>query len=329
MSDDEGHSDADEKHTEAERALKKRRDAQRQVSHGLDEAAKELLETNKKDREKMADEINELRGRHASRKKEREQLEKRLAAQRAADEERRKAVEEEKRKKKEEEEQNRQKARAQKQAEFDKLTDTGRRNFVISAGGSSSRHGEDAPEEEVVKKSKEQLDAEKKAILKQRIQPLEISGFDKHKLEDKAKELHKLLNRLEGEKYDLEKRFRDQQRDMMELAERARQANKVGRGGLKRVQRGTDEGIDTIQERFAGTPAKIEMFSKYERQKDKRSYKERLKVHSGPRYLYPAVRIKAKRIVKWGEEDGMPHYEDLAEGAGEESHGHAAHAEEE
>ena len=64
------------------------------------------------------------------------------------------------------------------------------------------------------KKSKEQLEAEKKAILNQRIQPLEISGFDSSKLKDKAKDLLKVIYKLEGEKFDLEKRFKTQQVDV-------------------------------------------------------------------------------------------------------------------
>jgi len=64
------------------------------------------------------------------------------------------------------------------------------------------------------KKSKEQLEAEKKAILKQRIVPLSIDGMGQSDLADKAKELHKTIYRLEGEKYDLEKRFKTQQIDV-------------------------------------------------------------------------------------------------------------------
>jgi len=67
------------------------------------------------------------------------------------------------------------------------------------------------------RKSKEQLEAEKKAILKQRIKPLEVDGLDASKLTEKAKELHTLIYRLEGEKYDLEKRFKSQQIDVCNL----------------------------------------------------------------------------------------------------------------
>jgi troponin T, fast skeletal muscle len=56
--------------------------------------------------------------------------------------------------------------------------------------------------------------------------------------------------------------------------------------------------------------AKIEMYSKYERQKDKRSYDDRLQLYTGPQYLYPAERIKPQKILRWNDE-GMPVYGDL------------------
>jgi len=320
MSDEEDEQSEPEEEvkepSEAELALKKRREAQgpqgAKGKKGLDDAAKELLQSNKQDRQRMEEEIKELRDRNEKRKKEREVEEKRLAAERAAEEERRRAVEEDKRRKKEEEDQTKQKARANKMAEFEKWKNPSKPNFVISK---KSEDGEEEEQPSVVKKSKEVLDAEKKAILHQRIVPLSIDGFDQSKLSEKAKELHKLICRLEGEKYDHEMRFKAQQVDMMELAERARQANKVGRGGLKRVQVTADE-VDDFQARFAGTPAKVEMYSKYERQMDKRAYVERKDLYTGPIFSGPPDRIKPKKIIKWSEE-GLPQYEELAEGLAE------------
>lgn len=83
-------------------------------------------------------------------------------------------------------------------------------------GDSQGEEGDDQPQGE--RKSREQLEAEKRAILAQRIQPLDISGFDSSKLADKAKELHGLIYRLESEKYDLEKRFKEQQYDVSVLS---------------------------------------------------------------------------------------------------------------
>jgi hypothetical protein len=319
MSDSE-HSGDEEQPSEAELVLKKRREAARQVSSsGLDDEAKELLETNRQDRERMEEEITELKKRNEKRKKEREVEEKRLAAERAADEERRKAADDAKRKQKEEEEQRRRKERDSKKDEFDRLTKAGKPNFVITKRSDSATGEETEPDSQSGKKSREQLEKEKRAILKQRIVPLNADGLDQSGLSDKAKELHKLMYRLESEKYDLEKRYKQQQVEMMELAERARQANRVGKEGVKRVVLAEGES-DGIQERFAGAPAKIEMYSKYERQKDKRTYPERKVVYTGPQYILPAEKIKPSRIVKWND-SGLPTYEDI-EGAGGEGEGH-------
>jgi len=295
--------------SEGEQALKKRREQQTADSAGLEEADKELLANNREERSRMDDEIKELRARNEKRKKEREIEEKRLAAERAAEDQRRKADEEESKRKKEEEKIKKKGERAQKMAEFEKWKTPQKANFVISKKVSSAagEEGEDQNEEGEGKgrKSKEQLEAEKRAIIKQRLKPLDIAGADNAKLTEKAKELHTLLARLEGERYDLEKRFKTMQQEMMSLADRARQANKVGKEGtVKRF----DESNDKIMERFAGAPSKVEMFSKYERQKDKRTYDDRKVLYTGPMFGYPADRIKPSKIVRWNEE-GLPMYE--------------------
>ena len=67
---------------------------------------------------------------------------------------------------------------------------------------------------EEVQKSKEQLEAEKRAILAQRIKPLTTDGLDKGKLAEMAKELHQTIFRLMNEKYDMEEKFKRQQYDV-------------------------------------------------------------------------------------------------------------------
>jgi troponin T len=104
MSDDEREESPAPQETEAELALKKRREQKPIESAGLDSADKELLANNRQERNKMDDEIKELRQRNEKRKKEREIEEKRLAAERSADDARRKADEEERKRKKEEDE---------------------------------------------------------------------------------------------------------------------------------------------------------------------------------------------------------------------------------
>jgi len=308
MSDDESAGPS-----EGELAMKKRREQTKNVdSSGLEEADRELLDNNKQERSRMEDEIRELRERNEKRKKEREIEEKRLTAERAAEDQRRKADEEERKNKKEEEDARKKGERAHKMAEFEKWKTPPKANFVISKKtAASGEEVEDSGEGKEAKKSKEQLEAEKRAILKQRLKPLEIDGADAPKLTEKAKELHTLLARLEGEKYDLEKRYKNMQAEMMQLAERARQANKVGKeGSVRRVAAGGDDSGDKIMERFAGAPSKVEMFSKYERQKDKRTYVDRKVLYTGPMFGYPADRIKPQKIVRWSEE-GLPLYEEI------------------
>jgi len=309
--------------TEAELAMQKRRAGNQISSAGLDEAAKELLETNAQEREAMASEIQELRERSERRKQERIEEERELQARRAEEDARRKQEEDDRKALKEEQERERREKREAQLKDMAKLTDQGKPNFVVIKKSSElvggAREGEEDDQGEG-KMSREQMEQERKAILSQRIQPLEIDGFDAGKLSDKAKSLHKEILRLEGEKYDLEKRFKEQQYDMLEMAERARQINKVGKTGLKRVVLKDDE-RDTIQERYSGAPSKIELYSRFERQPDKRAYSQKFQVFTGPTYVLPSERIASTRIVKWDENTGLPVYEAIPgmEGAAEEA----------
>jgi hypothetical protein len=294
--------------SEGELALKKRREQAVTVdSIGLDDTDYELLEQNKVERERMGEEISELRERSEKRKQEREEEERRLASERAAEDARRRGEEDERKRKKDEEEQKKYYARQQKQAEFEKWKNPPKANFVISKKEAGEEGGEEGDQEEAAgRKSKEQLENEKRAILGQRIKPLNVEGAGAAQLVDKIKELHHLIQRLEGEKYDLEHRYKITQVQLTELADRARQANKVG-DGLKRIQ--GDDNVDRIQTRFAGAPSKVEMYSKYERQKDKRSYDERHVIYTGPQWAIPVERINPTKIVRWSEE-GLPIYEE-------------------
>jgi len=298
--------------TEAELAMKRRQKAAQISSEGLDEAAKELLEANAAERDMMAQEIEELRARSEQRKKERLREEQEMQARREEEEARRKQEEAERKRVKEEQERERKAKRDEQMKEFAKMQDT-KANFVIIKKSNELVGGagdEEKEEGDGNKMSKEQMEQERKAILTQRIQPLEIDGFDEAKLKSKAENLHREILRLEGEKYDLEKRFREQQHDMLEMAERARQINKVGKTGLKRVVLKDDE-RDTIQERFSGAPSKIELYSRFERQPDKRAYGEKHTVFTGPTYLFPADKINPTRVIKWDENSGLPTYEDM------------------
>merc|ERR1712012_1025847 len=219
-----------------------------------------------------------------------------MQARREEEEARRKQEEVERKRVKEEQERERKAKRDEQMKEFAKMQDT-KANFVIIKKSKNELVGgagdEEKEEGDGNKMSKEQMEQERKA-----------------KLKSKAENLHREILRLEGEKYDLEKRFREQQHDMLEMAERARQINKVGKTGLKRVVLKDDE-RDTIQERFSGAPSKIELYSRFEGQPDKRAYKEKHTVFTGPTYLFPADKINPTRVIKWDENSGLPTYEDM------------------
>lgn len=301
------HAAEDEGPSEAALAMQRRKEKKNEED---DDFIKELREQREIEKAKELEEINALKEKQARRKREREEEEKRLAELRVQEEARRRAEEEERKKKKEEEERKKRAKRDQARVDRERMMAAiGKPNFVITKRSETSDEGE-APKEPVAK-SREQLEEEKRAILKQRIQPLNTSGFDLDKLCEKARELHNLLLRLESEKYDLEERFKSQQYDMMELAERARQMSKGGKAkpgsGAARAQQ---QDFDALADRFTSAPPKIEMFSKYERQKDKRTYSDKKTIFLGPNWAEEVQKVTPTKKVQFFSDQG-PVVEDL------------------
>ncbi|PAA84359.1 hypothetical protein BOX15_Mlig013920g1 [Macrostomum lignano] len=255
----------------------------------IEEEMKEYEEMRKEEREKLQAEIADLRSKREQRKKERAEEEKRLAEMRAVEEQKRRAEEEERQRRKREEEAVRKEERERRKREAEeRLKTESQRNFTISkkSGGEAGIGGLDESKEG---KSKEQLDAEKKATLEQRVQPLKIDGFSEQQLQEKAKELFKRIYDLEGDKYDLEQRFKTQNMEIVELSERARQMQKGGqKGSSSKVQTAPDP----LAEKLSGIPPKIIMYSQYERVKDHRGFDERQELYKGPQYGVEYQRIK-------------------------------------
>uniref|UniRef100_A0A1I8IHD7 Troponin T, skeletal muscle n=1 Tax=Macrostomum lignano TaxID=282301 RepID=A0A1I8IHD7_9PLAT len=254
----------------------------------MEEEMKEYEEMRKEEREKLAQEISELRSKREQRKQERAEEEKRLAELRAVEEQKRRAEEEERQRRKREEEAKRKEEREKKKKEAEeRMKSQSQRNFTISkkSGGEADakkQAGASGADEAKQGKSKEQLEAEKKAALEQRVQPLNIDGFSESQLQEKAKELFSKIYSLEGDKYDLEQRFKGQNMEMVELTERARQ-----------MQKG-----DPLSEKLGSIPPKIVMYSQYERVKDHRGFGERQDLFKGPIYGIEYERIKpSSKIV--------------------------------
>lgn len=280
----------------------------------MEEEMKEYEEMRKEERERLAGEISDLRSKREQRKQERAEEEKRLAELRAVEEQKRRAEEEERQRRKREEEARRQEEREKKKKEAEeKMKSQSQRNFTISKK-SGSETGASGADEAKAGKSKEQLDAEKKAALEQRIQPLGTDGFNESQLQDKAKELFAKIYSLEGDKYDLEQRYKSQNMEMVELTERARQMQK---GGQKGTSSKVQTAPDPMAEKLGGIPPKIVMYSQYERVKDHRGFGERQDLYKGPIYGVEYERIKPKSKVVITDQGPRVVSEDGENGEGE------------
>jgi len=271
---------ADEEQTMTEKPMTEARieweAAQKERLERQAEELKEYQESRKEEIEKENAEIEALRAKRVERQKAREEEEKRLVELRAKEEIKRKAEEAERKKLKEEEEAKAKEDREKKRKEAEERMKPKGRNFKVSKKSESEKADiklDSVMSKEELQKSKEQLEEEKQAILAQRIQPCVTEGLAADKLIEKAKELQEHIRRLEGDKYDLEQRYKRQQYDMIELAERSRQMNK-GKGRGTGVQ--VDESFDRLADKFTSAPPKILLCSKYERHTDHRSYGDRI-----------------------------------------------------
>jgi chromosome segregation ATPase len=309
MSDDERERPSDDNVSEAklrmEQELKKRQER-------AEEEWAEYEEIRKVQREKEQEDIQALRERREKRKKEREEEEKRLAELRAQEEQKRRAEEEERQRRKREDENQKKEARDRKRLEAEQRTkNIGKPNFTIGKRADTDSNQEEVKEEKV-QKTKEQLEAERKAALEQRFHELNTAGFNIEQFRQKAKELHQLIYKLESEKYDLKKRFEQQNYDMMELSEKARQMNK---GGTKNAKVNVSQTPDPLASKMSGVPPKITMYSQYERVKDHRPFTERREVFSGPLYSDEYQRIEPEHKVVMTEQGAR-----FTEGSNEGGH---------
>ncbi|XP_067952006.1 troponin T, skeletal muscle-like isoform X2 [Watersipora subatra] len=256
--------------------------------HKPDEYAEAMLDAAKylhTEMEKDEAELIKLRERQVTRQQRRAIEMERLAELRRVEEQRRKEEEAEKRRIKEEAKEIKRLEKEKKQREKEeRAKNIGKKNFTVKKSETSSLDEYEHSQEKTVEmaKTKEQLDEEKRVALSQRIVPLDISGMDTTALIAKAKELHEKLYRLESEKYDLDDRFKRQQYDMMELAERARQMNKGGRSHSTRVKIQDEPSgpcpFDRLADKFPNVPERVVVASKYERNVDRRNFFEKMGV---------------------------------------------------
>jgi len=281
---------------------KRKKDAVKQEAE-----LEEYYEMRKEEKERIENEIADLKEKRAQRLQEREEEERVMAEQRNQLEEQRRADEAERSRKKNEEADRKRADREQKQAEAEeRAKNMGKKNFVIqrkNKDGDVETVGEGDGEHKEIKKSPEQLEAEKRAAIEQRVSPLgDVKSMDLDQLKAKAKELHQQIMRQESDKYDLDQTYKQRQYEMNELAERARSMNK---GGHSKGKKTVSSENDPLAEKYSGIPPKILLCSKYERHTDRRTYVERKDVFSGPIYGEEVARIlPGQGQGHAGEEDG-------------------------
>ncbi|KAH7732072.1 troponin T [Aphelenchoides avenae] len=265
--------------TEAEKAMlaaKKR--------HEEEEAAKlvDYEQRRVEERQRIEQELVELKQKQQERRLEREAEEREFAEHRRQAEERRRA-EEEARKAKIEDDKRRRDEEKRKRQEMmagsfvGGLAAAGGPNYtvtkgkggeeipgVVSEGSSSRRKG----------RSAEEIAEAKRNYIASINRPADVSSMLPADIKAKIKQLHTRILKLEGEKYDLEKRHERQEYDLKELAAReSQQARK------KAAERGVDvEEVDVSGKH----PPKISVASKFDRQVDRRGYGDKRELFEHP-----------------------------------------------
>jgi len=259
----------DENMTEAEKAMMaaKRRQEDDDIAKIQDYEARRKAE-----REKEEEELRALKEKQEQRKLEREKEEREMAElrekaeqQRKEEEEARKARMEAERLKKEEEKKKRLQMVAQPFAPPG--AGTGGRNFVIpEKKDRGDKFGNIVQAKQEMGLTKDQQEALKSQHIEALIRQIDLDSLSGSDLKSKIKELHHRICKLETDKYDLEKRHERQEYDLKELNERQRQVSRN-----KALKKGLDPG-DTGNARY---PPKVSISSKYDRQIDRRNFKER------------------------------------------------------
>ncbi|KHJ94997.1 hypothetical protein OESDEN_05065 [Oesophagostomum dentatum] len=219
-----------------------------------------------------------LKEKQERRKLEREQEEREMAEKKQMEDERRRKEEVGRstysnggRKKKKEEEKN-------KRQQMSFGAGQGGRNFVVpTKSDKGDKFGNIVQAKQEMGMTKEQQEETKKVFMVGIRNGIpEVSSISASELKAKIKELHHRICKIEAEKYDLEKRHERQEYDLKELNERSRQVARNAKG---------NQGADPADSN-SRHPPKVQILSKYDRQIDRRNFKERRSVYEN-RNAYP------------------------------------------
>ncbi|CAJ0961070.1 unnamed protein product, partial [Mesorhabditis belari] len=257
------YDDGDPSLTEAEKAMlaaKKR--------HEEDDMAKlhDYESKRKSEREKEEEELRRMKEKQEERRMKREQEEREAEEKRRAAEERQKAEEQERRSRMEAERQKKEDEKKKKAAALMggsfQTQGEGGRNFVIPKKASTDdKFGNIVQAKQEMGMTKDQQEDAKKNFLRYQRAEIEAMPGDK---KETIKILHQRICKLEADKFDLEKRHERQEYDLKELNERQRQE-----------QRKLLNKKGTTDDTGGRHPPKVQVASKYDRQIDRRNFKER------------------------------------------------------
>lgn len=291
------HQERDEapaEQTEAEKAMlaaKKR--------HEEEEAAKmqDYEERRRLEKEKIEEELRALKEKQEQRRQQREQEEREFAERQRQNEEKRRQEEEESKARIEAEKQRREEERKKRQnlmaGSFAAGTAAGGKNFVIQ----KSEKGDQLKSVAKQEMSEEEKSAAKQSFM-EAIQRRAANTVDllPNDLKNQIKQLHSRIVKLEGEKYDLEKRHERQEYDLKELHERERQVAR---------NKALQKGLDPEEAAASIHPPKINVVSKFDRQIDRRSYGDRRDLYENPIIKKPPkiARGTARPPPEWGRRE--------------------------
>ncbi|KAI6215338.1 hypothetical protein M3Y94_00374000 [Aphelenchoides besseyi] len=257
--------------TEAEQAMlaAKKRHEEEQEAKMADYEQRRLEE-----REQIERDLRELKEKQIERKKQRQIEEQEFAERRRAEEERRRQQEEERKARIEAE-------KARREEEKLKRQQMMAGGFVTSTVGNQRKS----------RTAEQQAEAKRNYLAT--LQKPDVSGLLPNDLKAKIKQLYQRILKLEGEKYDLEKRKERQEYDLKELTERQSQHAR---------NKALASGVEVEETEGRTLPPKINVASKFDRQKDHRGYGDKRSLFENPIVKKPPsiARGTAKPPSDWG-----------------------------